>query len=60
MPSGVDILTDPEEVIVVVTAQAAEEVEEGAEELLEGEEEMEGPEVISKGKEGEEDEAESE
>lgn len=60
VPSGVDILTDPEEVIVVVTAQAAEEVEEGAEELLEGEEEMEGPEVISKGKEGEEDEAESE
>ena len=58
-PPNVEILTDPEEVIVVATAQAAEE-EAVEEELLEGEEELEGPEVISKGKEEEEGEAESE
>jgi len=56
-PDGVEILTDPEEVIVVATAAAIEEepeVEEG--ELLEGEE-LEEPEVIEKGKrEGEEEE----
>jgi large subunit ribosomal protein L25 len=55
-PPNVEILSDPEEMIVVATAQAAEEVEE-EEEALEGEEGGE-PEVIEKGKkeEGEEDE----
>lgn len=58
-PDGVDILTDPEEVIVVATAAAIEEepeVEEG--ELLEGEE-LEEPEVIEKGKREEEESEES-
>jgi large subunit ribosomal protein L25 len=54
-PANVEILTDPDEIIVVATAQAAEEVEEEEEEeLLEGEEELEEPEVIGKGKEEEE------
>jgi large subunit ribosomal protein L25 len=50
-PEGVEILSDPEEMIVVATAMAAEEVEE-EEEVLEGEE-GEEPEVIGKGKEEE-------
>jgi large subunit ribosomal protein L25 len=58
-PANVDILSDPEEMIVVATAMAAEEEEEVEEELLEGEEELEEPEVIGKGKE-EEDEGEEE
>ena len=57
-PENVDILNDPEELIVVATAMAEEEIEEEEEELLEGEEEMEEPEVIGKGKEDEEEEAE--
>jgi large subunit ribosomal protein L25 len=54
-PANVDILSDPDEMIVVATAQAAEEVEE--EEVVEVEE-GEEPEVIEKGKkeEGEEEE----
>lgn len=61
VPANVEVLTDPDEMIVVATAMAAEEVEEEEEEeLLEGEEE-EGPEVIEKGKkEEEEGEKESE
>ena len=60
-PEGVEILTDPEEMIVVATAMAAEEEEEvEEEELLEGEEELEEPEVIEKGKKEEEGEEESE
>jgi large subunit ribosomal protein L25 len=55
VPANVEILTDPDEMIVVVTAQAAEEEEEVEEELLEGEE-GEGPEVIGKGKEEDEEE----
>jgi large subunit ribosomal protein L25 len=51
-PPNVDILSDPEEVLVVATAMAVEE-EEVEEELLEGEE-GEGPEVIGKGKEEDE------
>ena len=50
-PANVEILSDPEEMIVVATAMAAEEVEE-VEEVLEGEE-GEEPEVIGKGKEEE-------
>ena len=58
-PANVEILTDPEEMIVVATAMAAEEEEE-VEEVLEGEE-GEEPEVIGKGKEEEgEGEGESE
>ena len=57
-PPNVEILSDPEEVLVVATAMAAEEEEEAEEELLEGEE-GEEPEVIGKGKEEEgEEEAE--
>ena len=44
-PANVEILSDPDEMIVVATAMAAEEVE-VVEEVLEGEE----PEVIEKGK----------
>jgi large subunit ribosomal protein L25 len=55
VPVNVEILTDPDEMIVVATAMAAEEVEEEEEELLEGEAE-EGPEVIEKGKKEEEEE----
>ena len=50
-PANVEILSHPEEMIVVATAMAAEEVEEEAE-VLEGEE-GEEPEVIGKGKEEE-------
>ena len=53
-PENVEILTDPEEMIVVATAMAAEESEEEGE-VLEGEE-GEEPEVIEKGKKDEEDE----
>ena len=60
VPANVEILTDPEEMIVVATAMAAEEVEEEAEELLEGEEKLEEPEVIEKGKKEGEEEEESE
>ena len=60
IPANVEILTDPDEMIIVATAQAAEEIEEEAEELLEGEEELEEPEVIGKGKEEGEGEEESE
>jgi len=56
-PPNVEILSDPEEVLVVATAMAAEEEEEVEEELLEGEE-GEEPEVIGKGKEEEEEESE--
>jgi large subunit ribosomal protein L25 len=55
VPANVEILSDPDEMIVVATAQAAEEVEE--EEALEGEE-GEEPEVIEKGKKEEEEENE--
>lgn len=49
-PEGVQILNDPDEVVVVVIAQAAEEEEEEEEELeLELEEGME-PEVVERGK----------
>ena len=58
VPANVEILTDPDEMIVVATAMAAEEVEEEEEELLEGEEELEEPEVIEKGKKEEEEEGE--
>jgi len=56
-PANVEILSDPEEMIVVATAMAAEEVEEV--EAIAGEE-GEEPEVIEKGKkeEGEEEEGE--
>jgi large subunit ribosomal protein L25 len=60
VPANVEILTDPDEMIVVATAMAAEEVEEEEEELLEGEEELEEPEVIEKGKKEEEGEEEGE
>jgi len=54
-PEGVEILSDPEEVIVVATAMVEEEIEEEEEEeLLEGEEELEEPEVIGRGREEEE------
>jgi large subunit ribosomal protein L25 len=61
-PPNVEILSDPEEVIVVATAMVEEEIEEEVEEeeLLEGEEELEEPEVIGRGKEDEEGEEESE
>lgn len=52
-PENVEILTDPDEMLVLATAMAAEEVEEVVEEeLLEGEE-GEEDEVIEKGKEEE-------
>lgn len=55
IPSVVEVLTDPEELVVLVTSQAAEEVEEeeAVEEELEGEGE---PEVIERGKREEEEE----
>lgn len=54
MPEGVECLSDPEEMLVVATAQAQEEVEELEEELEEMDLDAE-PEVIEKGKqEGEE------
>ena len=48
VPANVEILSDPEEMIVVATAMAAEEIEE---EAIEG---GEAPEVIEKGKKEEE------
>ena len=57
LPPGVEVLTDPSELIVVVTAQAVVEEEE-EEELLEGEELLDEdaePEVIERGRAGEED-----
>lgn len=58
-PANVEILNDPDEIIVVATAMAEEEVEE--EEVVEAEEELEEPEVIEKGKKEEEErEAEEE
>lgn len=51
-PVNVEILADPDEMIVVATAAAAEEVEEEAVEEKEAEE----PEVIDKGKKEEEEE----
>ncbi len=59
VPDGVQILTDPEEMIVVATAAAVEEPEVEEAELLEGEEQEE-PEVIEKGKREEEEDEESE
>ena len=56
VPDGVEILNDPEDVVVVVVAQAAEEEEE---EEVELEEELE-PEVVERGKVEEEDEEEEE
>jgi large subunit ribosomal protein L25 len=53
-PASVEVLTDPEELVVLVTSQAAEEVEEEVEEE-ELEEEGE-PEVIERGKKEEEEE----
>jgi large subunit ribosomal protein L25 len=58
-PANVEILSDLEEMIVVATAMAVEEVEE-EEEILEAEEELEEPEVIEKGKKEEEEEGEEE
>lgn len=48
-PPNVEILSDPEEVLVVATAMVEEEIEE-EEEVLEGEEDLEEPELIEKGK----------
>ncbi|MGD8405062.1 MAG: 50S ribosomal protein L25 [Anaerolineales bacterium] len=60
-PPNVEILNDPEDVIVVATAMVEEEIEEEEEEeLLEGEEELEEPEVIGRGKDEEEGEGEEE
>lgn len=57
VPEGVEVLSDPEDVVVVIIAQAAEEIEEVE---VEEEEELE-PEVLEKGKlEEEEEEAETE
>jgi large subunit ribosomal protein L25 len=53
-PANVEILDDPEEMIVVATAAAVEEIEEVAVEAEEGGE----PEVIEKGKKEEEEEKE--
>ena len=55
-PANVEILTDPDEMIVVATAMAEEEAEE-EEEVLVGEE-GEEPEVIEKGKKEEEEKEE--
>lgn len=54
VPEGVEILTDPDEMVVLITAQVAEvELEEEEEEA---EEEAEEPEVIERGKREEEEE----
>ncbi len=55
VPQGVEIMTDPDEVVVIATAavQAAEEEEAEEEELVE---ETEEPEVIERGKREEEEE----
>ena len=58
-PTSVEILNDPDEIIVVATAMAEEEVEE-EEEVLVGEEELEEPEVIEKGKKEEDEEGREE
>jgi large subunit ribosomal protein L25 len=55
-PENVTILESPEEMIVLVTAQAAEEIEEAPE--VEGVEAAAEPEVIEKGKKEEEEEKE--
>jgi large subunit ribosomal protein L25 len=55
-PANVEILSDPDEMIVVATAAAVEEVEEVTVEAEEAEE----PEVIEKGKKEEEEEGEKE
>lgn len=57
VPEGVEILSDPEDVVVVVIAQAAEEEEEVEEEVVEFEE-GEEPEVVERGKREEEEEEE--
>lgn len=54
LPSEVEVLTDPDEMIALVTAPAAEEEEEVEEEEVEYGEE--GPEVIERGKAEEEEE----
>jgi len=51
IPSGVEVLTDPDEMVVTVTYQAAEVEEEVVEEV------EEEPEIIEKGKKEEEEEA---
>jgi large subunit ribosomal protein L25 len=53
LPKGVECLNEPDEMLVVITAQAAEEVLEEVEEELVEDLDME-PEVIEKGKEEEE------
>jgi len=56
LPVGVECLTEPDDMLVVITAQVAEEIlEEVEEELEEG---LEEPEIIGKGKAEEEDEEE--
>jgi large subunit ribosomal protein L25 len=58
IPEKVTLLSDPDEMVIVATAMAAEEVEEVLE--VEGEEELEEPEVIEKGKKEEDEGEESE
>lgn len=58
IPENVEVLTGLDELVVLATAPAVEEVEEEEEELLEGEEELEEPEVIEKGKKEEGDQEE--
>ena len=55
VPANVEILTGLDEMVVLVTAPAAEEIEEEEEEIEEEGEEAE-PEVIEKGKKEEEEE----
>jgi large subunit ribosomal protein L25 len=52
LPPGVEVFSDPDEIVVVVTAQASEEVTPEEEAVVEGTE----PEVIEKGKREEEEE----
>jgi len=56
LPSEVEVLTDPEEMVALVTAPSAEEEEEEEEEVEEMEYGEEGPEVIERGKAEEEEE----
>jgi large subunit ribosomal protein L25 len=58
VPDKVEVLTDQEEMIALITAPSAVEEEEEEEELEEIEGEVEEPEVIEKGKKEEEDEEE--
>jgi large subunit ribosomal protein L25 len=58
IPDKVTLLSDPDEMVVVATAMAAEEVEEVV--VEEGAEDLEGPEVIEKGKKEEDETKESE